>query len=133
MDGEIAAYRVVMPPPPTAYIFDLSDVSLIENPGSRLDCVRDRLLRDRRLESARTLGLPRDLAPHADPAWTALPTDQTLTDADIDEVLRRYVVAAVRRATTTTGALDSAGFPVADAATWLAAGASRQLLPGEPA
>lgn len=130
MDGEIAAYRVVMPPPPTAYIFDLSDVSLIENPGSRLDCVRDRLLRDRRLESARTLGLPRDLAPHADPAWTALPTDQTLTDAEIDDVLRRYVVAAVRRAKTTTGALDSAGLPVADAAAWTAAGASRQLLPG---
>ena len=125
-------FRLVMtsPSPHPALFLDLSDVSPNENPGSRLDCVRSRLLRDRRLDPARPLGLPRDLAPHADPTWTPLPTDRPLTDDDIDEVLRRYVTAAVRRDTTTTGALCSAGLPVAGAATWRAAGAARHLLKG---
>ena len=128
-DGEIAAYRVVLPPPPSskepAPEPEPSRVGVTENPGERLDCVRRRLLHDRRLDPARPLGLPRDLALHADPAWSALPTDRELTDDDIDEVLRRYVAAGIRRATTTTRALCSGGLPVADAETWCAAGASR--------
>ena len=128
-DGEIAAYRIVLPPPPSseepAPEPEPSRVGVTENPGERLDCVRRRLLHDRRLDPARPLGLPRDLALHADPAWSALPTDRELTDDDIDEVLRRYVAAGIRRATTTTRALCSGGLPVADAETWCAAGASR--------
>ena len=145
IDGEIASFRLVPPPPqPSPTVFALFDpaplpspavtfdltCSLTEDPASRLDCVRARLQRTRRMTPTRPLGLPRDLAPFADPRWAALPTDRLLTDADIDEVLRRYVFAAVRRATTTTGARCSAGFPVADAATWRAAAISHHLVPG---
>jgi|GEM_PF-3973846 len=137
MDGEIAAYRVTWPavpwapPEPEPLVpvetlrFDFSSVEVVESPELRLDAVGQRLRRDRSLGSHTPAGLPWDLSPFADPLWGPVASDSGLTDADIEEVQRRYVLAAVRRAATTTRALCSAGLPIASAAAWRAAAVDR--------
>ena len=149
-DGEISAYAVVLPPqaadrrrpsaderepassPPPTLVFDL-DIALVEDPGRRLDAVRQRLIRTRRLPPSRPHGLPADLVPYADPAWRPLPTEGDLADGDIAEVLRRYVMAAIRRARVAPGAACRPGLQVATEESWRAAGISRGIIDEEVA